>query len=121
MGTVNPSDLPYPPGKILLTPSSQKPIAPGALDAGTAQCLDLTVQEAEGILALYGTWLGFGPDNPTRREPYEWPYATIEGFSLKKGLLLSLVKSARGASMLALTLLDRRSETAFSAGIYVGQ
>lgn len=104
MEAVNPADLPYPRQPAVLTPTGPKPIPAGALDAGTAQCLDLSTQEAEGVLSFFGTWLGFEPDAPSRPEPYQWPYAKLEGFSLKRGLMLRLVKAVKHAEMLTLIL-----------------
>ena len=68
------------------------PLPEGAIDAGSGQCLDLKIQEADGVVFFFDRWIGFVPDVALIGAPYRWPYANIKAYSLKKGHLLSLLK-----------------------------
>jgi hypothetical protein len=79
---VDPDDVPYPPQPFVITPHGRIPLPDGAIDGGSAQCRDLTVREAEGILCFFDDEVTFDPD---RGGHYAWPYDQIESYSITGG------------------------------------
>jgi hypothetical protein len=82
MAAIDPASLPYPPAKLVIRHGEAVPLNPEIIDAASAQCLDLSVRDSEGVLYFQGPGMGFYSDSGTL---HDWSFESIDSYHVKRG------------------------------------